>query len=86
MEDAVRTGVRECHGVIWHSCSLKAALLGGCPEAAFGGGSAECTRLSPRLNAHAVKERLGASGVGVGVAGRARLPEDVRGQERERRG
>ena len=38
------------------------------------------------LNAHAVEERPSAGGVGVGVAGRARLPHNVLGQERERRG
>jgi len=37
-------------------------------------------------HSHAVEERPSASGVGVGVAGSARLPEDLRGQERQRRG
>src|ERR1039458_4464908 len=37
------------------------------------------------LNAHAVEERPSTSGVGVRIAGRARLPDDVRGHERERR-
>src|SRR5207247_483953 len=37
------------------------------------------------LNADAVEKRISARGVGVGVAGRADLAGNVRGQQRERR-
>ena len=41
---------------------------------------------SRELNAYAVEERPSVSGVGIRVGRRRHLPDDIRGQERERRG
>jgi hypothetical protein len=38
------------------------------------------------LNSHAAKERAGAHGVRVGVTRRARLPDNVAGEQRKARG
>src|ERR1035441_8008644 len=49
-------------------------------------GSSTAVYHSWGVNAHAIEKPPGARGVRVSVGGRARLPDNIRGHERERRG